>query len=229
MYISFFIVQTYIRKEIYMRRTRLRKWVIPVFAFLVLTSILLTYNMVGNIINYSYEPEQDYVSDSIVVESIPVNKEVEEKEPTKKTIIKPINSETVMISKYFYNQKDDEEKQQSSLIRYANIYMPNTGLLYSSDNDFDVIAVLDGKVSNIKNDDILGTIIEVEHDNNIVTIYQSVKNVKVKAGQKVKQGDVIATSGPNKLEEEKSNCLHFEVYKDGNLMNPEEFYKMEIE
>lgn len=214
-----------------MRRTRLRKWVIPVFALLVLTAILLTYNIVGQIIEYSYEPEQDYVTDSIVVETIPVNKEVEEKEkiqPTKKTIIKPYNSETVSISKYFYNQKDEEDKQQNSLIRYANIYMPNTGILYSSDNDFDIIAVLDGKVSNIKEDNILGTIIEVEHNDNIVTIYQSVKNVKVKSGQKIKQGDIIATSGSNKLEGEKSNCLHFEVYKDGNLINPDEFYQMEI-
>ena len=28
-------------------------------------------------------------------------------------------------------------------------------------------------------------------------------------------------SGSNKLENEKENCLHFEVYKEGTLINPE--------
>ena len=61
------------------------------------------------------------------------------------------------------------------------------------------------------------------------TIYQSVKDVKVTEGTLVKQGDILATSGPNKLENEKENCLHFEVYKDGNLLNPESIYNIEIE
>ena len=43
-----------------------------------------------------------------------------------------------------------------------------------------------------------------------------------------KQGNIIAKSGPNKLTNEKENCLHFEVYKDGSIMNPEEFYNVDI-
>ena len=107
--------------------------------------------------------------------------------------------------------------------------MPNTGVLYSSDTEFEIVSILDGRVTSIKQDDILGNIIEIEHSNNIVTIYQSVKNVNVKIGDIVKQGDLIALSGPNKLENEKDNCLHFEVYKEGNLTNPEEFIETKTE
>jgi stage II sporulation protein Q len=136
-------------------------------------------------------------------------------------VIKPYKGENVTISKYYYNSKDDETRQQQSLIKYENIYMPNTGILYSSDKEFEILTILDGKVTLVKEDDILGNIIEIEHQNNIVTIYQSVKDVKVKQGDIIKQGDVIAMSGSNKLENEKENCLHFEVYKEGTLINPE--------
>ena len=106
--------------------------------------------------------------------------------------------------------------------------MPNTGILYSSDNEFEILSVLDGKVTSMKEDEILGNIIEIEHTNGLITIYQSVKDVKVKTGDIVKQGDVIALSGSNKLENEKDNCLHFETYKDGSLINPEEFYNLTL-
>jgi len=99
---------------------------------------------------------------------------------------------------------------------------------YSSDKEFNIVSQLDGKITSIKEDEILGNIVEIEHSDNIVTIYQSIKNVKVKIGDKVKQGDIIALSGSNKLENEKENCLHFEVYKEGTLINPENFYNLEL-
>jgi stage II sporulation protein Q len=102
--------------------------------------------------------------------------------------------------------------------------MPNTGILYSSDEKFDILAVDDGKVTSVKKDEILGYIIEIEHTNNVITIYQSVSDVKVEEGATIKQGDIIASSGSNSLENEKENCLHFEVYKDGKLLNPESVY-----
>ena len=211
-----------------MKKVRLRHWVLPTFASILLVGILLTYHFIGELVNYSFEPEQEYLTDTIVNETIPVNKEITQEPEIKTKVQKPVNESVVEVSKHFYSQNDSEDQQQKSLIKYSNIYMPNTGILYSSDNEFDIMAVLDGKVSNIKEDEILGKIIEIEHSNNIITIYQSVQKVNVKVGQKVKQGEVIALSGPNKLENEKDNCLHFEVYKEGNLINPEEFYNMEI-
>ena len=142
--------------------------------------------------------------------------------------IKPYTDNTVKISKYYYSSKDEETKQQQSLIKYENIYMPNTGILYSSDKEFNIVSTLNGKVITVKEDEILGNIVEIEHENNIVTIYQSIKDINVKVGDTIKQGDLIAKSGPNKLENEKENCLHFEVYQEGNLINPETLYNLEL-
>ena len=208
-----------------MARKKLKEWVLPVLGVFVLIGSIFCYYLISNIINYSVT-EPSYVTDALVENTINVNEEIEVIEELK--IIKPFDNSSVAISKYFYNKNDEESKQQSSLIRYENIYMPNTGVLYSADAEFNIIACLDGKVSSVKEDNILGNIIEIEHDNGLVTVYQSVKDVKVVAGSSVKQGDIIALSGANKLENEKENCLHFEVYQNGNLINPEEFYNLDL-
>lgn len=207
-----------------MTKKRLREWVIPTLGLFVLVGILFLYHIIGSMLNDDLIPEDTLFVDIIQnnEETIEVNEEIEYK------AIKPYIDEKVSISKYFYNKTDEESKQQQSLIKYENIYMPNTGILYSSDNEFNIVASLEGRVTIVKEDEILGTIIEIEHTNNIVTIYQSVKDVNVKIGDIVKQGDLLAKSGSNKLENEKENCLHFEVYKEGNLINPESFYNLEL-
>ena len=208
-----------------MTKKRLKDWVIPALALFILSGLLLLYYLLSNIMNTNLVPGETYLTDILIENqnTIEVNKEIET------TNIKPYKGENISISKYYYNSNDEETKQQQSLIKYENIYMPNTGVLYSSDTEFEIVSILDGRVTSIKQDDILGNIIEIEHSNNIVTIYQSVKNVNVKIGDVVKQGDLIALSGPNKLENEKDNCLHFEVYKEGNLTNPEEFIETKTE
>lgn len=205
-----------------MTKIKLKDWVIPTLGVIVLCGALLSYYLIGSIINYNFNPEKDLVTDAIIDVTQEVQNEIETK------AIKPFNSDQVSISKNYYSYDDEEKVQENSLIQYENIYMPNTGILYSSDSEFDIIAVLDGKITSIKNDDILGTIVEIEHTNNTISIYQSVKDVKVNIGDTVKQGDIIAKSGSNKLNNEKENCLHFETYKDGNLINPEDFYNLDL-
>ncbi len=201
-----------------MTRKKLKDWVIPTLGIIVLIGALILYYILGRVLNYDLVPEDTYVTDALIDNIIEVQQEIES------SISKPYNSQDVKISKYFYLEEDEESKQQQSLIRYENIYMPNTGILYSSSKEFDIISILDGKVTSVKEDEILGNIVEIEHSNNIVSIYQSIKDVQVKIGDQVKQGDVIAKSGSNKLENEQDNCLHFELYKDGTLINPEELY-----
>lgn len=207
-----------------MTKRKLKEWVIPTLGLIVMCGAILLYYILGNMINYNLIPEDTYVTNSLVEDkdTIEVQKEIENK------IIKPFTSNDVSISKYYYQATDEEARQQQSLIKYENIYMPNTGILYSSDKEFDIVSVLDGKVTSTKEDEILGNIIEIEHNNGLITIYQSVKDVKVKNGDIIKQGDIIAKSGSNKLENEKENCLHFETYKEGSLINPEEFFNLSV-
>lgn len=207
-----------------MTKKRLKDWVLPLLSVFVAIGTIFCYFLLSYIFNYDKQfKESIFTTDALIEDTVTVNEEINT------TIIKPYNDEKVTVSKYYYHSKDDNERQTKSLIKYQNIYMPNTGILYSSDEQFNVLAISDGTITSIKEDEILGYIIEIEHQNNLVTIYQSVSNVVLKEGDSVKQGDVIATSGPNSLENEKANCLHFEVYKNGTLLNPESIYNIEIE
>lgn len=207
-----------------MIKRKLKPWVIPTIYALVVAVVFTCLYILGNTINDGFQsPSKNNVKDVLIEEDIPVNKEIES---TK--ILKPYNGENVTIVNKFYEKDADEKTQQNSLIYYENIYMQNTGILYNSDKQFNVIAVLDGTVKNIKEDKILGNVIEIEHGTNLTAFYQSVDNIKVKVGDQVKQGDLIATSGANNIENTKDNCLHFQVYNQGQLLNPETFYTMNL-
>ena len=143
-------------------------------------------------------------------------------------IIKPVTDEAITISKKFYNKDSDEATQENALIYYENTYMQNTGIMYSNANEFDVVATLDGTTSDVKEDEILGNVVEIKHSNDLLTVYQSLSTVNVKKGDEVKQGDVIGKSGTNKIDT-KNQSLLFEVYNKGNLLDPEKFFEMNIE
>ena len=144
-----------------------------------------------------------------------------------KAIIRPYTSQEVSATIPYYNIDGTNDEQAAALIYYEGIYMQNTGVLYTSNNQFDVVSILDGTVKNVKEDSLMGNIVEIEHTNNLTTVYQSLGEVKVSVGDKVSQGDVIATSGQNKITTDTSNALHFEVFYNGEVFNPEEFYLLD--
>ena len=141
-------------------------------------------------------------------------------------ISRPYNSETVSVDKYFYDVNSEADKQENSLIYFQNTYMKNTGILYKDNETFDAIAVLSGKVLNVRADDILGNVVEIEHNTNLRTIYYSLGEVKVKVGDMLIQGQTIGVSGANNLTENKNNLL-FEAYYNGALVNPESIYDVD--
>ena len=200
-----------------MKVRRLRKFVIPTIYTIALAALFISILIIGKTYNsFTNEDINSHVVNAIVDDdSKAVMNETENK------MIKPFANDNVTISKNFYDKDATEEEQQNSLIYYENTYMQNSGVLYTSENAYDIVATLDGKISDIKTDDILGNVIEIDHDNEIKTVYQSVDNIKVKVGDEVKQGDVIATSGANKLNNTNKNCLLFEVYHNGQLVNPQ--------
>ena len=98
----------------------------------------------------------------------------------------------------------------------------------ANENKFDVIAILDGTVTDIKDDDTLGKCIEIKHDNNLISTYQSLSEIKVKKGDIITQGQVLGTSGENELDKELGNHLHFEMYENGGNVNPNNYLNKEI-
>jgi murein DD-endopeptidase MepM/ murein hydrolase activator NlpD len=63
-----------------------------------------------------------------------------------------------------------------------------------------------------------GLIAIVEHPNRLVTLYAHNRDLRVKTGQKVREGQVIATVGDSGATS--GPHLHFEVRKDGKPVDP---------
>ena len=107
--------------------------------------------------------------------------------------------------------------------------MQNSGVDYTSDNSFDVISILDGTVINVYENEILGTSIEIRHNNDLISVYQSLSEISVKKDDQVIQGQIIAKSGTSNINKDLGNHLHFELYYKGKIVNPEEYYNKSID
>ena len=111
---------------------------------------------------------------------------------------------------------------------YEHTYLQNSGILYSAPEVFDIVSAYDGTVTNIDQDEILGNVVEITHNPNLKTVYYSLGEISVKKDDVITSGSIIGKSGDNLLDDESENCLLFEVYYNGNTINPEEFYTMNI-
>ncbi len=197
--------------------------VISTVALICLISYAVTTSL--TVANSKKQENLEYVSYEVLTDNVmPVSKEEQNTIETQ-NLIRPYTDKQVEIGKSYYDYKEQEENQENSIIYYENTYIQNTGVDYISKKIFDVNAIASGKVISITTDDITGTTIKIEHENNIISVYQSVKDVKIKEKDEVKQGQKIATSGTNNISSELGNHLHFELYKDNVLVNPENFFQ----
>lgn len=189
------------------------------FIAFVVTVGIISNNYSTPVINMS--DDYVYVSDYIFDSYYPVVSQDEK-------IQKPYSSDTVSIYKYFYEEDASEEEQTNSIIYHEGIYMQNSGVDYSSDESFDVLSSLSGTVTDVSDDTLLGTTVEIRNSSEIVTLYQCLSDVTVQKGDTVTQGQVIAKSGTCELNNEVTNGLHFEIYKNGTVINPEKYYNKSV-
>lgn len=197
-----------------MRKRKLKKYVLPTiimtFSFIVILTVAI---ITKDNKNLSKEDNITYVSNTIISQDMAVIN-------TTKKIINPYTDQSVTIGKNYYNYKAESAEQEKSIIYHENTYIQNSGVDFVYDKTFDVVAVLDGEVTNVKEDEILGKIIEISHNNEYVSIYQSLSEVNVKKGDIISQGQVIGKSGKNELDKELGNHLHFEMYVGGQTVDP---------
>lgn len=203
------------------RKLKLRPYVIP-----SIYVILITIFVISAMSTFEDVPEEQedlkYVSNVILSNDTPVVATDEV------VIIRPYNDPTVTIGKSFYDYKADEESQKNSIVYYENTYIQNSGIDYVKSDAFDVVSVLDGTVISVNNNDLLGNTIEIKHDNSIISVYQSLATITVKEGDTVLQGQVLGKTGVSKINEDLGNHLHFELFKEGQVLNPEEYYNKNI-
>lgn len=203
-----------------MKKRRLKPFakvsILTAFLIICLLSVVfLTDNKTNTVLKN--DEDFTYVNDYIFDNYYPVINQEEK-------IARPYTDENVSIYKNFYDKDATEEEQQNSIIYHEGIYMQNSGVDYKSEEQFDVVASVTGTVTNVTEDTLLGKTVEIRNSNEIIIMYQSLGEVLVKKGDNVTQGQVIAKSGTCTLNSEVKQGLHFEMYKNGSVINPEKYY-----
>ncbi len=203
-----------------MKKRRLKPFVkvsiLGTFLVVCLLTVVFITNGKTNTVSKNND-DFTYVNDYIFDSYYPVINQEEK-------IIRPYTSQNVSIYKNFYDKDASEEEQQKSIIYHEGIYMQNSGVDYTADEQFDVVSSVTGTVTNVTEDTLLGKTVEIRNSNEVIIVYQSLGEVLVKKGDNVTQGQVIAKSGTCTLNSDVKHGLHFEMYKNGSVINPEKYY-----
>lgn len=200
-----------------------KRWVFPAI-YLVSAAVILTavlwYQSVSN------DEVKDQLADNGGNSAYDNNDDAVEVGKSMENVAMPVvDSENVSVVKKFYETDAAKEEKEATLVTYNNTYSLSKGidLAEKDGKDFDVSASLSGTVVKAEKDPVLGYVVEVEHADGLSTVYQSLSEVSVEQGDKVKQNQVIGKSGKNLYSEDSGNHVHFEIRKNGVAMNPLNF------
>ena len=197
------------------------KYLFALIGIFVLIPLATLAMYITSDLNTDVKVEPDHITKEVINDSLPVVNQT-----TK--VINPYLDQSVKVEKSYYDYQKEAEEQIKSIIVHDNTYTQNTGIDYTAENKFDVVAILDGSVLEVKDDETLGKSVEIKHDNGIISIYQSLSELKVKKGDIITQGQVIGVSGENELDKDLGNHLHFEIYENGSSVNPENYLNKEV-
>lgn len=149
---------------------------------------------------------------------------------SKKTPLFPLTPETMQPEKETKPQEPEPETKPETIIKEKNFIWPvegkiicnygelgNKGIDILTKAQSSVKAAKEGKIVYVGTTAKYGETIIIEHENEVFTVYGHDMIAKVKQGQTVKKGFVIAemkNSGQNR------RYLHFEIRIKNNPVNP---------
>ena len=130
----------------------------------------------------------------------------------------------------------DYKSQQDKDMSQVHFFTPVKGIVTNSFNqeekhfgtdvvaskDMVVVATLDGTVTMANWTLKTGYVIQLQHDNRILSVYKHNAELLKEVGDHVKAGEAIAIIG-NSGELSTGPHLHFELWKNGSPLNPENY------
>lgn len=194
--------------------------------------------------SYSKDLEIKDVSSSIVDNTKPENKVTTQKvnkEPVSAKVENVVKNEVVDNNENIVNEEKEldfeapasgeiiKDFAQESLV-YSNTldeWTTHMGIDIKADRMSIVTAAEEGTIESIKNDPRYGLTITISHKDGFKTIYSNLLTTEfVTENEIVEKGQTIATVGDTaSFEVGDESHLHFEIYKDGNPVNPTIYLK----
>lgn len=104
----------------------------------------------------------------------------------------------------------------------ANKKYNSNGIKIEAAEGSEVKSIYSGKVERIDYDNQIGASVLINHGNNFKTRYGYLSDIKVSEGENVTKGTVIGLSGKDN---NSKPCLYFELLKNDNPVNVEEYIK----
>ena len=165
-----------------------------------------------------------YIALAVLVVMLAVAIVVTSNLASKQEPVAPANANTVSFISPVLNGKITKGYSATELQynKALNVWEIHKGIDFEAEIGTDVLAVFDGKVTKISTNLLDGTVIEIEHSDGLKTVYASLdSNTLVNVGDNVKKGDVIGKASNTATSETDQNGeVHFEVWKDGNKIDP---------
>ncbi len=129
----------------------------------------------------------------------------------------------------FYDVSASAEEREAAMVEYNNTFKPHMAvdLARKDAKEFDVLAAMSGEVTVAEQTPDNNFEVNIKHADGLVTVYQSLANLKVKVGDQIEQGDLIGTAGQSQTEPSEGNHVHFEVRSNGESINPASKIKSE--
>lgn len=135
----------------------------------------------------------------------------------------PVKGEYV-ISRAYFDSTLTAEEAVAAMINTGSSYITSKGISYSKEDNsvFDVLAINDGKVLSVDtSDELVGSIITIEHSNDLISVYSSLSDVTVKEGDTITCGQVIAKASTSITDTKAGVHVHLEVKQSNNFINPD--------
>lgn len=105
-------------------------------------------------------------------------------------------------------------------------YCLHEGMDFSCAAGSEVFAAVDGKVLSVEtNHRLYGGVVTIEHANGVKTVYRYIDPAEnLKAGMEVERGSVIGkVAAATGAENAEGDHLHFEVYKNNVMQDPDDY------
>ena len=146
----------------------------------------------------------------------PAEEEVPEEESVPATpVVEPVQGEVVAafsVEELAYNETMEDWRTHDGVDLAAELGTP-------------VLSASAGKVVSVEHDPMMGTTVTIDHLNGVRTVYANLETKPaVSSGDEVSAGQIIGAVGKTAAAEAaQPPHLHFSVFRDGELVDPEGF------
>lgn len=232
--------------SLYLARTILAQWFDPNYATLEANKKLILLSMKVDSLAYEVERKDAFIDNfkSILMEDVEEDSNYEE-QPEISARSNPLNDAEYLPPIDSQLRVEFEQEGESFMglnLSYRQeideifFFSPISGIVTSPFDlkiehyGVDVVARSDEPVKSIADGTVLmaswtqdsGYVIAIQHRNNVISVYKHNAALLKKVGNFVSAGEIIAIIG-NTGELTTGPHLHFELWHNGNPVNPEEF------